>query len=303
MFEKKKYSNHINIMLTLKSQLRVPTTGKIVFDDNAALQYVNDTESFEFQIGDETVTISKDVTTTAVDIETVKEVPISTNTGESDDGTLRVMLAADLTPAGSSAVNTNLKTLNGFTVDLFTGATNTGTQRMVLSNDYKSTCTTIGPTYTIFNTPLKYVDILDAADDYSGADTNFIYTATADNTYVTRMLVYYEDNDVFFPDGYGPSPALTNGIFIYWNIDSVETIFNEDLPIKTNGLWNTICHDNQYLDYGSSNEALKIQISFKDRISPSGLLLNTGDSFGVRLHDNFAFLVHQYFTIQGYVLS
>ena len=62
-------------MLAIKKHMRVPELGKIFFE--------NETKSFEFQIDNEPVlTINKDaVVASSVDIATVKEVAISTNSG------------------------------------------------------------------------------------------------------------------------------------------------------------------------------------------------------------------------------
>ena len=76
--------------------------------------------------------------TTLADITRLNGTTISTSTGTTDAGTIRVTLSNNMFPGGGTSVNMNLNLINGTTVTKGAGAVGTGSMRVVLSDDYSS---------------------------------------------------------------------------------------------------------------------------------------------------------------------
>ncbi len=180
------------------------------------------------------------------------------------------------------------------------GNSDENTQRVVLATDQTSVPVTFG-----INTSKSFVNVMlqnggiNATGEYSEAQTDFTWTnSTGNDVYITRMLVYIEDNQVHAVNKYGNMSALGVGVKTFID-DGGKVYLHPDLPVKSNGDWNALCFDAVYFDYGPDNEGLAVRWTFSKAIS-EGLLVPNGADFGVQLEDDFDGLVKHYFTIQGY---
>jgi hypothetical protein len=207
---------------------------------------------------------------------------------------------------GITLLDVNVTTLNGFNIDTKNGLVDDGTQRIVLSNDYLSTAN------VIVNNPVSTPLVFRLRDESTYTDSNPIgnysggedyhYIATADNTHISKLIIWIEDNTVFAPNGYASlGYALPNGITLWYDIGSGHVNLTPE-PVKTNGDWGSNASSSVYYSYGMGNNALYTIFIFNEFV-PGGIVLNNGDSIGITLNDDFTGIINHYFTIQGYILT
>lgn len=150
---------------------------------------------------------------------------------------------------------------------------------------------------------LQYAGTKDASENYSASPVSFRYTADPDRTdYLERLHVYYTDSGSFDSGGFGNNGGnpLTNGITVNAQIDGVLYTYTDDVPIRTNGLWNTLAGvDVRHENYGAGDEYISIRFTMAKAGQPVILDGSKGDYFEVLLNDDFSFLTSMYFKVQG----
>lgn len=155
---------------------------------------------------------------------------------------------------------------------------------------------------TYVNEPLKNMGLFNAIGDYSVTPTDFIYTVTQE-TNISRLIVFIEDQGTSFrQDRYGSlGAALIVGIKVFYDIGAGRVYINNDIPIKTNGLWASLGYDVFLQEYGSGDKSLTARITFQK----SGVFINlpTAGIIGVELNDSFLGLVNHFFQVQGHIVS
>ena len=249
------------------------------------------------------------------DIGLVNGFPTATGNGVANSGTLRTVIANNNDPidvnvdSQTSNIATNLVQVNGAgidnvgaslqvslgnidgnPVDLNIGDPGAGTLRVVEAQRSR----------TLLNKLLRNGINPNMTGNYTlTPPQDFIYTSTADSTYILRMILLIEDNNnTIQMERYGGIPGgLTNGIRIF--INSGGKTYIEDTPILTNSDWANLCYDTDIEIIGAGNDTFTIRWSF-NRGNINGLRLDNGDSFGLELSDNFTGLIKHRCYIQGY---
>lgn len=155
---------------------------------------------------------------------------------------------------------------------------------------------------TYINEPLKLIDdvTFNLNQDYSLGSVDARYVATADNTKITRLIVYIEDGGNWRNSWYGGlGSALTNGIKIYYKQSGGSKIYiNPDIPVKSSGSYSSLMYDVTFLSFGAGDDALTCRFTFS-KATP--LSLDNGGEIGIELFDNLSNLTFHYFNVQGYV--
>lgn len=161
---------------------------------------------------------------------------------------------------------------------------------------------TFGANETYFSESLKDGATIQMTGDYSGGGaTDFLFTTSNDNTHVARVIVFVTDAS-FRNDRYGASIALTNGIKFFVDRGVGKVYLHEDTPIKTIGEYSQICYDVIEHDFGVGQPSISVRWSFNKGTS-RGIRLDSSESFGVELDDDFTSLTSHSMIVQGAVLT
>ena len=142
----------------------------------------------------------------------------------------------------------------------------------------------------------------DLIGDYSVTSDDFYYTATTRYDIYT-VLISISDNANFNLGDYGAiASGLTNGVKFYIKLEDgvtelplLGTGFN---PIKTNGDWFTLTPDCLLTTFAGLSQSLTIDINLVKQYGKP-LSLDPGQTFLIRLNDNFSTLVHHTFGLRG----
>ena len=143
-----------------------------------------------------------------------------------------------------------------------------------------------------------------AIGDYSSTVTDFLISHPASaptNLFINRLIVHIEDTNNWSADNYGNlSGPLTNGISILkldGNLQVSQTVTEAD-PIKSNAHWGKFCYDVNLVSFGSGNDFFQVRWTLAKSGYPARLA--PGESFAVRLNDDFTGLVQHTFNFQGW---
>jgi hypothetical protein len=136
-----------------------------------------------------------------------------------------------------------------------------------------------------------------AIGNYS-TSTDFFYQAPA-RFMVYSFFVCIADATAINQIDYGAiTNGLTNGITFWVNIAGVEIPLFSGTVIKTNQTWMNLTHDAQLTRFPGTPQSFVPNFNLvRDFGMP--LMLNTGDRFIARLHDNFSGLVDHTFALRG----
>lgn len=139
---------------------------------------------------------------------------------------------------------------------------------------------------------------INANGDYSGGGaTEWLFSASANGTYIQQLNVYIEDGGTFTSGFYGGTGvALTNGIEIQVD-DGVNVPLNDDIPIRSNGDWAILSNYIQQNTNIVDTDSNRVCITFSTPIE-----LNSGGDFIIALNDDFTGLTKHYFQVHGFTV-
>lgn len=130
--------------------------------------------------------------------------------------------------------------------------------------------------------------------NYSGGATDFSYTAINDNTIIEQIKIVMSDNGAFRIRGFaritGAGTPLTNGINFFIDKTSKENFITN---IKRTDDLFTLSDSTPFYSSNLNNHVFHGIIKCR-------VLLNTGQSIGVTLNDNFTGLVSHRYSVSGY---
>lgn len=107
----------------------------------------------------------------------------------------------------------------------------------------------------------------------NGGGDYIVVPASGEIYSVRRMIVFIEDSGNFTMSGYGAigSGTITNGIRVAVIKNGVKTYLDGGVPIIANGHWARMCHDLNYISFGSGNNAASVRWMFtRDAHGPDG---------------------------------
>ena len=156
------------------------------------------------------------------------------------------------------------------------------------------------PYNNFINVFLENSGSIQATGNYSGAVTDFTYTATTSPTYISRMIILISASGGFTPDEYGDLSALTNGVKTFVERNGTREYLHPQFPITTNKDWAGLCFDTSRESWNGGDDILRIRWTFSK--AGAFIRLNKDDLIGVELNDNFSTgtLTRHSFCIQGY---
>lgn len=139
----------------------------------------------------------------------------------------------------------------------------------------------------------------DANRDFSAQPTDFVFTAT-EETAITDITVFYQDNGSLDSGSYGNNIQLTNGIRLF--LDRPGTLYPlfEEKTILVNPDWARHGFSVDVYSWGSGAQSLKAEADLI-RIFGKPIILNVGDKILFRLNDDFDNLNSQNFKVSGYL--
>ena len=245
-------------MLTLKSDLRVPQTGKVIFDENASLWYNNEIGAFEFRIDNQEVfNINKDGTTpNDVNITEINGNTIDTKNGAADEGTIRVCLASD-SPLGTVA-----------TIDTITNTVAVSIDTNDISN---------GPIPTsVSNFPTTQAVSIDTNDIANGpiptSVSNFPTTQGVNLTQVNSSAI-----------SLGTSAVTANTPAVILTNDYLSTVLNQQ-PIDLLTYRKSQLYFSSSVTGGSLTHNLAFKLATTSPLSPPDLVTSVSFLGGSTIH-------------------
>ena len=220
---------------------------------------------------------------------------IDLGSGATALGTQRIVIAND-----QSAVDTNLDRVDGNVVEIGNGVANTGCQRICIASDNTpyNVITQLSTNRTYIHAFLKNGGSSDMNVDASITQTDFTYGSIADDTYITRLIVLIEDNAAIDIDKFGGLTALTTGVDI---LDKGSSLL-DGILIKSNADWLSICYDGTIYNTAGGDDAFTARWTFT-KGNQIGLKLDNGEIFTARLNDDLSGLVKFRMALQGYTLT
>lgn len=147
-----------------------------------------------------------------------------------------------------------------------------------------------------------------AIGNYSAAGlgaTDFIFIRDIETTvHLYRLVTQIEVAANVAADIYGDQVALTNGIRVL-KLDAdgnVDRDYTNGESIKTNAWWARYCFDVNYVTFpGGGNNYIDVRWTFSRGGAP--IKLRKGESFVLRLNDDFSGLLGHFFQLQGVLLT
>lgn len=148
----------------------------------------------------------------------------------------------------------------------------------------------------------------DAIGNYSAGGagtTDFQLVPEAETVvHIFRLLTQIEVAANTAADLYGDQAALANGIQVLkLNADnSINRNYTNDETIKSNAWWSRYCYDVNYVTFpGAGNNFIDVRWTFARGGAP--IKLRKGETFVIRLSDDFSGLVGHFFNLQGVLFT
>lgn len=147
-----------------------------------------------------------------------------------------------------------------------------------------------------------------AVGNYSATPTKFSVTPDARTKYfITDVHIHIQDSGVFDATRYGNGVLLSVGVKIELHdaLGAVINTYTDGLLIRTNADWYHLCHDVEYIVWGSGEGVLiaKWDINHDDVSNPIVIDGRLGESLVITLNDDFTGLTRHYFIAHGYQLG
>lgn len=142
--------------------------------------------------------------------------------------------------------------------------------------------------------------------DHSGAPVQYyLEPSGSQKFYVQRLIVSVYDTVGMALEKYGNLTVLTNGLLLEKRAGA--TIVEHDLldgvPVKDNLSWSAVAHEAALLQWGTTNECLRVVLNFDDMGADLELLASNSERLTLVAEDDFTGLLGHTFMAQGYVVE
>ncbi len=208
-----------------------------------------------------------------------------------------------LVSQGSNLVDGNLRKIHGIDIETGNGIQGSGgcLRVAVCSDNNPITIDNQYWTREPIISRLTNGSTENAIGDYSVTPSDFIYTTTKIDFYITEVHLMMQEGSAFNIDNYAGVPPLTNGIQLFYTQNGSSKKYLIDTPIKSNRDFLSFCYDtkNNTSEWpGENSMCVKFNLS---QSCASICLPQIGDKIGFELSDDFTTgITYQHFSVSGY---